>query len=295
MTSSFLRIARQGKNGWLRYIASLLLIFTLAIIAVAPIIIGFMLTSGTSLEDLDSQQLITDLIGGNPLMGYGFIGFTAIVLTAALYLAVTRIHERPFLTLISPDTAIHWQRTLKGFGLWLGLWIFSFALRYVISPGSYHFSFNASEWLPFALLALLFIPVVSTVHVLFIYGYLFQGIGLIIGNPVILSIVAVVILVGLPPGLANPGWMIINMLYAIGLFWVVIRDNRAELVMGITLAHQLINLLLVSFPHVDVTLPSVTLFTVDRLPPVWWAFLSLSIRAGIFYLVLLRSSPRPLT
>lgn len=295
MTSSFLNIARQGKNGWLRYVAGILLMFVSAIVVVAPVLIGSLLVSGNPLETLEAlegQQFVSTLIDSNPVLGFGFMGLTGFALTVGLYLAVTRIHGRPFLTLVTPDTAIGWQRICQGFGLWLGLWALSFALRYGISPASYRFSFNASEWLPLALLAILIIPVIATLHVLFIYGYLFQGIGLIIRHPLILSMASALVWAGLAFDLEEPAWMMVNIPYAMFLFWVVIRDNRSELVIGIAIAHQLINLLLVSFS--ESSFRSVPLFAADSLPSVGWSFLSLSLRAGIFYFVLLRSKPQSL-
>ncbi|MEO0458302.1 MAG: hypothetical protein AAF152_17215 [Cyanobacteria bacterium P01_A01_bin.114] len=295
MSSKFLSIARQGRNHWLRYVASILLIFVIAILVVAPVLIGMILSSGTplkTLETLEGQQFVTDLINNKPVLGFGFLGLTGAALTAGLYLAVTRIHERPLLTLISPDASICWQRILKGFGLWLGLGVLSFALRYAIAPASYSFSFQASEWLPFALIAVVVAPIMALIHTLFIYGYLLQGLSLMVRNSIILSIVLGLVLVGIPPDLSAPGLMFFRMMYVIFLLWVVIWDNRSELVVGITLANQLMTLLLVSIPDSEAI--SASLFTTDSLPPIGWSYLAFGLRAGIFYTLLLHSKPRQL-
>ena len=290
MTSNFLSIARQGKNDWLRYIASILLLFSIVFMAMVPILTGMILIASMTLNTLDDPQWINTLLYTNPFMGYGLVGLIGFAFIAGLYLAVTRVHERPFLTLISPDTSISWRRILQGLGLWLGLSLVSFVIQYIVSPESYDFTFNASEWIPFLFLAMLVTPIAATASVLFVFGYLCQGLGLIIRNPLILMLVFGLIIGGFAFDLREPGAVVFSILHAVFLLGIAIRDNRGELVLGMTIANSLISSLLLGIP-VD-TFTTMPLFILENPPSPWSAVVSLILRGGIFYLLLLRSHPR---
>jgi hypothetical protein len=120
---TFLTVARQGKNGWQRYLLGILVIagmMTIVIIPVAMITFVGIYTSGTPLEKINQgnvQELISQsLIFGKPIPLIIFGGAINAMSLAGLFLAVTRVHKRPFRTLLSPEpeASIGWFRVIKG-------------------------------------------------------------------------------------------------------------------------------------------------------------------------------------
>jgi hypothetical protein len=187
------------------------------------------------------------------------------------------------MTLFSVDTAIDWLRVIKGFILWLGLYGISFFLWYLISPSRYSLTFNISEWLPFTLLALIFAPILSLARILFIYGYLLQAVGLLIRNPVILSIVWGLVLGSLSINLKMPIYWILSVAASTFITWIVIKDNRIELVIGIDISVSLISLLFISSPDSSIKAP--TVFKVADVPDFLPLLVSYVLRSGFFYFI----------
>jgi hypothetical protein len=187
------------------------------------------------------------------------------------------------MTLFSVDTSIDWLRVIKGFILWLGLYGISFFVWYLIFPSRYSLTFNISEWLPFTLLVLIFAPILSLVRILFLYAYLLQAVGLLIRHPLLLSIVWGLVLASLSIDLKMPIYWILSFAYATFMTWIVIKDNRIELVIGINIAVSLISLVFISYP--DSLIKAPTVFKVADVPDFLPVLVSFVFRAGFFYFI----------
>jgi uncharacterized protein len=278
MNPTFLTIARQGRNGWKRYLVGTLLPLGVLLIIFIPVIIISTYTSGISSKNTNL------ILYGNPLRAVLFLGLCGVALLLGLFLAVTRVHRRKFMTLFSVDTAIDWLRVIKGFILWLGLYGISFFLWYLISPSRYSLTFNISEWLPFTLLVLIFAPIVSLARILFLYAYLLQAVGLLIRHPLLLSIVWGLVLGSLSINLKMPIYWILSVAYSTFITWIVIKDNRIELVIGIDITVSLTSLLFISYSDSLIKAP-----TVFKIADSTYYFLptlvSYVLRAGLFYFI----------
>jgi uncharacterized protein len=276
MNPTFLTIARQGRNGWERYLAGISLVFSVYLIIAVPVIIISAYIEGISIENTNL------ILYGNPLRSILFQGLIGVALLLGLFLAVTLIHRRKFMTLFSVDTAIDWFRIIKGFILWLGLYGISFSVRYLISPSRYSLTFNISEWLPFTLLVLIFVPILS-LAVCLLYAYMLQALGLLIRHPLLLSIVWGLILGSLAIDLKMPIYWILSVASSMFMTWIVIKDNRIELVIGINIAVSLISLLFISSS--DSLIKAPTIFKVADFSDFLPVFVSYVLRAGFFYFI----------
>ncbi|MEP0821144.1 MULTISPECIES: hypothetical protein [Trichocoleus] len=213
-----------------------------------------------------------------------FGGLLSIALVLGLFLAVTRVHKRKFMTLVSPDATINWLRVLQGFIVWLGLRGVSFFVWYLISPSLFSLTFNLSEWLPFAFVALIFVPIMSLAVNIFILGYLLQGSGLLIRHPLLLPIVWGFVVGGLGSIGNSPEYWIRGVFYVVFLAWLVIKDNRLELALGLQTAEQLYSLIFISSPNPAIEGPTVfNIFdSADLFLP---ALATIALRAGLFYFI----------
>lgn len=277
MNKTFLTIARQGRNGWKRYLVGALLAIGVPLIIMTTVMIISAYISGISIKNTNL------ILYGNPLRAVLFSGLVGVGLLLGLFLAVTRVHRRKFMTLFSVDTSIDWLRVIKGFILWLGLYGISFFVWYLIFPSRYSLTFNISEWLPFTLLVLIFAPILSLVRILFLYAYLLQAVGLLIRHPLLLSIVWGLVLASLSIDLKMPIYWILSFAYATFMTWIVIKDNRIELVIGIDIAVSLISLVFISYP--DSLIKAPTVFKVADVPDFLPVLVSFVFRAGFFYFI----------
>ena len=277
MNKTFLTIARQGRNGWKRYLVGALLAIGVPLIIMTTVMIISAYISGISIKNTNL------ILYGNPLRAVLFSGLGGVGLLLGLFLAVTRVHRRKFMTLFSVDTSIDWLRVIKGFILWLGLYGISFFVWYLIFPSRYSLTFNISEWLPFTLLVLIFAPILSLVRILFLYADLLQAVGLLIRHPLLLSIVWGLVLASLSIDLKMPIYWILSFAYATFMTWIVIKDNRIELVIGINIAVSLISLVFISYP--DSLIKAPTVFKVADVPDFLPVLVSFVFRAGFFYFI----------
>jgi hypothetical protein len=109
-------------------------------------------------------------------------------------------------------------------------------------------------------------------------AYLLQGLGLLIRNPLILTIVWGCLL----GGRYFDSW-IISILNAMFVIWIVIKDNRIELAIGIGLAHNLFRLLITIPDDNEIKFP--TILEANFMPPLLPTLLTYLLRAGLFYLI----------
>jgi uncharacterized protein len=110
---TFLTIARQGKNGWWRYLVGVLI--SIGIPSVFYVLIFYVVwisfyLSGTSLKT--DQNTINSFLYAIPTRFLFLIALFGALLLLGLFIAMKFIHKRQFLTLISPDSTMDWFRVL---------------------------------------------------------------------------------------------------------------------------------------------------------------------------------------
>jgi hypothetical protein len=288
MTAKFLRIARQGRNSWKRFLVGVLLPYCLTLIVwylismVTSYILGFPL----------NEERTNLLLNGNPLRTSVLLGLTLIIYLFGLYLYIKRVHKRKFTTLFTSEDSVRWQRMIKGFGVYLGLYSIRFLLWYLIAPSRYILHFNASEWLPFTLLSLVFAPIFALSVVLF-YAYLLQGIGLLIRSPLLLSIVCGLIFSLIDGSLYHAfiasepesliSWFTTVVIWTF-MAWVIIKDNGIELMLGWNTAVILIFLVWASVDDSDVFNPPTIFKATEPLLPLYY-LVTVLLHMGLFYYI----------
>ena len=271
---TFLTIARQGRSSRKHYLVGTLLTFGVTLVILIAAVIASAYISGISSNNPNV------ILYGNPLRAVLFEGLVGGAWLLGLFLAVTRVHRRKFMTLFGVEAGVDWSRVIKGFILWLGLYGIGFLLSYLIFPSRYSLAFNISEWLPFALLALICAPVLSLVRILFVYGYLLQAVGLLVVHPLVLSIVFGLVYGSLAIGFKMPIYWIIGVFSSSFISWMVIKDNRIELAIGMDIAVSLISLLFLSHP--DYLIKAPTVFKSTSLPDLS-NLIFYVLRSGLFY------------
>jgi len=283
----YLNLALQGKNEWWRYVIAVLLILflwqILGAIPSAALIIWEMKNRGLQ------AGVSSDILPGmNTTAGFLAIMLASVLFMTGLYLSIRFIHQRPLRTLISSNRSIAWGRLFQGFGVWFVLAALIAVVEALLFPGRYVWTLDIRRFIPFVLLALIFIPIQTSAEEFFFRGYILQGIGLHWRNIWLLSAISG-LLFGLPH-LLNPeaavNYALLGLFYfAFGfvLAYITLRDGKLELALG---AHAANNLFSVLFANTIVSaLPSPSLFTITVIDAVYSvpaALIGMAIFVGLF-------------
>jgi CAAX protease family protein len=264
---TYLDLARQGRNDWWRYLLAVLtMLFMWQILGALPA--AGLIVWGVLKDGLQATRPAAVLPGADTPVGFIALMLASVFFLGGIYLAMRFIHRRRFLTLITPSNSIAWGRLFHGFGVWFVLAALMSLVEAVTHPGRYVWSMDLVRLIPFALLALVFIPCQIGAEELFFRGYLLQGFGLRVRNIWILSALSG-LLFGLPHLLnpeASANYLLFGFYYfafGFSLAYISLRDGRLELALG---AHAANNLFSVIFANYTITvLPSPSIWTINVL------------------------------
>ena len=297
--TTYLDQAKQGHGSVWRYIAGTLsILFTWLIIggvATAFLLIGIGIFRGVPLLDLAQLVLDPSLLGYIPyylVLNAGFLFFLF-----GLWLSVRLIHGRSVLSLVTWRSSVNWRRVGVGFIAWALLLGVGTLVEYLISPETFTVTFDASIFIPFALLAIIITPLQTTAEELFFRGYLVQAGSLISRKWIFLSIWSGV-LFALPhftnPEVAANTGVVLLTFFVLGAFltWISLKDGTIELAIGIHAANNLMAGLLVTFP--ESVLPTPAILTTTHFDPVF-SLIAEVLFCALFYLLIFvrRSKAKP--
>ena len=287
--TTYLDQAKQGHGSVWRYIAGTLSILFIWLIvggiATAFLLIGIGIFRGVPLLDLAQLVLDPSLLGYIPyylVLNAGFLFFLF-----GLWLSVRLIHGRSVISLVTWRSSVNWRRVGVGFIAWALLLGVGTLVEYLISPETFTVTFDASIFIPFALLAIIITPLQTTAEELFFRGYLVQAGSLISRKWIFLSIWSGV-LFALPhftnPEVAANTGVVLLTFFVLGAFltWISLKDGTIELAIGIHAANNLMAGLLVTFP--ESVLPTPAILTTTHFDPVF-SLIAEVLFCGLFYLL----------
>jgi hypothetical protein len=297
----YLDLARQGKYSWRRYVLAVaFILFMWQILGAIPSV--FLLISGMVNGQIHTITDAITLPGVNPLVSFVALMLGSVAFLAGLTLAMRFIHGRPLRTLITPARSISWRRLLAGFGLWFLLIGLTSILEALFHPGRYGLTFKVEQFIPYAILALVLIPIQTSAEELFFRGYILQGVGLHSRNIWLLSAISGFLFMA--PHFLNPeassNYYLMGIYYfSMGAFlaYITLREGQLELALGVHAANNLFSVLIANYTFSS--LPSPSLFTVDVLDPLFSVPAAL-VGIGIFLWLFLgpfrrtKSEPSPL-
>ena len=286
---SYLDLAKQGHGSVWRYIlGAFTILFTWLILggfATSILLIGFGIFQGVPIENLVELVLDPSLLGYIPYYLVVNVGFLFFLF--GIWLTVRLIHGRPLRSLVTWRRSINWRRVGVGFVVWALLLGIGTLVEYLVSPESFTITFNASIFIPFAILAVLITPLQTTAEELFFRGYLVQAGSLISRNWIFLAIWSGV-LFAMPhfinPEVASNTWAMMMSYFVLGAFlaWISLKDGTIELAIGVHAANNLMAGLLVTFP--ESVLPSPAILTTTHFDPVY-SLVTVIFFCALFYLL----------
>jgi membrane protease YdiL (CAAX protease family) len=281
-TETYLEAGRRGKNTWWRYLLGFVFVVFMWFVVGGRV----SLLLGNVLG-ISPGQIATDPSAAGPIAGYLVISASFPVFLLGSVLAVTFLHRRSPLTLVTGRQSINWGRVGTGLGVWFALAVVASLVGFLLDPSAFSLGPNLAAFVPFALLALILTPIQTTAEEVFFRGYLVQGASLISSNFLFLAVASGVLF--MLPHLANPGMdsgFLLVSLYHFGfgafLAWVSLKDGALELAIGAHAANNLYGAIVLGFEGSALNTPS--LFLTDRFVPAY-SLIQFLVTAAIFYVV----------
>ena len=170
---------------------------------------------------------------------------------AGLWIVVRRMHHQKFKEIVTSRPKTDWKRILFAFTVWGVFSVGMILLVYYTEPGKYILQFNPGKFAILAIIAVLMIPVQTSVEELVFRGYLMQGFGLLAKNrwfPLVMTSVIFGVMHIANPEIKQIGY--IALVYYIGTGLVLgimtLMDEGTELALGFHAANNLTAALLVT-------------------------------------------------
>jgi hypothetical protein len=266
--NNYLNLTWQGKTTWWRFVFAIILIlfFWQVLGAVPSVFILFWEKGNDNLRTGISSS--GQILGVEPIIGFIATMLASVCFLVGIFLAIRLIHLRPFRTLITVNVGIAWKRFFQGFMAWFIFSGLMSLLEGLLHPGRYEWTFNLRLYVPFALVALVLIPIQTSAEELFFRAYFLQGAGLRIRNIWILSSLSGLLF--MVPHLLNPeaklNYLLMGFYYFfIGgvMAYITLRDGGLELALGLHAANNLFSALVANYTVT--VMPTPSLFTVNLL------------------------------
>jgi pimeloyl-ACP methyl ester carboxylesterase/membrane protease YdiL (CAAX protease family) len=252
--NQFILAARTGRNQLWRYLATFLLVAFL--VQVGTIIPQYLVLA----DQADSQLIVgfTDRVSPPILLALKIFPFVFVPL--GLWIGLSLLHQRAFLSLLNVDWSFHWRRCFLSAGLWLFLLVVGDLFMFWHFPTRYVYTFSPEKFFTFLAVAVVLIPIMAAGEEMLFRGYLTQGFGLLGGFWIAWLAPAVLfVLLRYQSGLG-----LLQMLpyFGMGLLlgWLTLRSLGLELAIGLQVMHNLYGTVLVKTQTSD--LPASALFSV---------------------------------
>lgn len=258
MSNRFLEQAREGKNQWWIYVlGTFLVLLFFQVLGFIPIELYMdsadpsKFTATEWYEYQSNSDYISLGLDKNIGLTMLILGF--VIGLAALILVYRYLHKKPILSLFTSCKSIRWRHVAFGFIGWGALSLTLLTVQLLVSPEDYVWQFDASKFFPLLLICIFLLPLQTTFEELFLRGYLFQGIGILIKYPIVPVIVTSVFFMLLH--IANPeveayGWYLM-MPYYFGVAFtaalITLMDEGLEIALGLHAANNIIGALTLTY------------------------------------------------
>ena len=194
----------------------------------------------------------------------------------------SRVIRRPVRELINISGALSRRQLIVGFIGWLILASIGTGVDALLHPSDYRFTFEASTFIPFLLVAMVLLPVQTSAEEFFFRGWILRW-AQHLSAPVAAVISGVVFAL---PHMGNPEAVgqtaiALSAWFLLGATWAYVsaRDGGIELALGAHLANNAFSLLLVGYD--DAALPTAAIWTTSSLN-MMATLISLLLMAPIF-------------
>lgn len=247
----FIAQAFKGKHEFWRYLVGSAIVILASFIGQIPLGIGIIyegMKDGMDLTTIDEKS-IYGLLESNLFLFLMLISFA--VAMVGLYFTVKYLHHQTFLSITTSRKKIDWKRILFAFCFWGILSTSLILMDYYNSPENYVYNFEIGRFTILAIIAIILVPIQTSLEEYVFRGYLMQGFGMLAKNKWFPLLMTSVIFGGLHffnPEVKMLGPVIMIYYIGTGLFLgiLTLMDEGLELSLGFHAANNLFTALLVT-------------------------------------------------
>ena len=269
--NGYLALARSGKNAFWRYLVTNVTIIISAFAVQTVALILIIILTGKMESFIGSGSQFLDTLSPVLVLLLGMAPFP--VALVILGLGVRFLHGRSLRTLLTARPQFAWRRLLLSASIWLVLLGLSdLVTALFITPGNYRLSFDLKAWLPYAIAALILIPIQASTEEFLFRGYLMQSLGLLTRRswfPLLVSTLVFASLHGANSDVLKYGApLMLAQIALMGLLmgWVTLRGQGLEAALGLHIANNLYGALFITYPAS--ALPSPAVFSMKTIDPL---------------------------
>ena len=246
----FIEQGLKKENNFGKYLLGSLLIFIASQIGSFPLMIGVIIKSFK-----DGVEIPTTNDGVikffEPNLSLFLLLLMFVFAMAGIFLVVKYLHKQTMKTIITTRKKIDWSRVFFSFVLWSTITIATTLITFYSQNSELQWNFNPEKFAVLAVIAILMIPIQTSVEELVFRGYLMQGFGRLSLNklfPLIMTSSIFGLMHITNPEVSKLGYIV--MIYYIGtgffLGILTLMDEGLELSLGFHAANNLLGALLVT-------------------------------------------------
>lgn len=271
----YIEQAYKGLSDPWRYIIGIIVVFIgWQFIGAIPLMSALIAKTG-SLDVLVTSNgdigILSDILGPNTLLFFSLLMFVVGLLF--LFLCVLFLHKQSITALTTAREKIDWRRVFFAFGLWAFISVAFIFLDIFLAPEDYVFNFQLEPFLVLLAIAMLMLPLQTSMEEYYIRGYMMQGLGVTVKNrwfPLVFTSLLFGLLHIFNPEVDKLGYGVLIFYIGTGFFLgiITLMDDGLELALGFHAANNITAALLVTANWTAFQTPSVYLDVSD--PVLGW-------------------------
>ncbi|PZD77252.1 CPBP family intramembrane glutamic endopeptidase [Mesonia sp. K7] len=244
----FIQQAFRGETGFWRYLIGSLIIAGCSVMGQMILYVLVTVELEGNIYAINEETLMSTLDSNLTL---GVLLFSFVLGFLGLLFSIKFLHQISLKAITTTRSKFDFKRFFFGFGLIAFAVIVSTVVDYQSNPEDYVWNFKAERFLILAVIAILLVPVQTSLEEFIFRGYLMQGFGVLAKNKGF-ALMMTSLIFGLLH-IANPevgklGYIIMFYYIGTGLFFgiMTLMDEGLELALGFHAGNNLIGALLVT-------------------------------------------------
>lgn len=247
----FIEQAYKSLNDAWRYILGIFAVFMgWQLLGAIPLVVAlFMKSDGLGAIAGGDMGVMADILGTNYFLFLMLLTFVIGILCLFFWTKV--IHKQPIKELTTSRRKVDWGRIWFAFILWAIVSLVFMLVDIQMSPENYVMNFRLKPFLILAAIAIIMIPIQTSMEEYYLRGYMMQGLGVIAKNkwvPLVVTSTIFGLMHIFNPEVGKFGYGIMVYYIGTGFFLgiMTLMDEGLELALGFHAANNLTAALLVT-------------------------------------------------
>lgn len=247
----FIEQAHKSQHEAWRYILGICVVFGgWQVIGALPLVAALIMKSDSlSVLAGGDMGLMAEILGTNYFLFLMLLTFAIGILCLFFWTKV--IHKQPIKELTTSRKKVDWNRILFAFISWMLISVAFMLIDVQMSPDDYQWNFKLEPFLVLAAIAIIMIPIQTSMEEYFMRGYMMQGLGVMAKNkwvPLVVTSTLFGLMHILNPEVGKLGYGIMVFYIGTGFFLgiLTLMDEGLELALGFHAANNLTAALLVT-------------------------------------------------